>query len=407
MPVNYFVDREIPRNITTEKVVEVRTIVDNIKEVQLEGAEKVVQVSTTEPKMMTVKEEVVKFISQEVEKRLTTQIPIKEIQIETVEGPGEKLIVKEFEETRTTVSEPVYVEKIVERVILMPQILEVLKNVHHISEDISLAGLGVLLGTSVEVHTQDYVKLCEGLRGGLEGLLASLKALKTPESKALIELIQSLLPMVINLIKFPTIVQVPKEVEKIVEKEKIVMVPTRDQESINMSLATSVLVEKLITELKRLRGVPGVKLELDREVQDIFFAELKPIENMDDRLKQFMTIVLQKFHALGSWSDDHSFMLNSFLQERFLMAGIIKESNEKLEGLRSALEKSESEQIEMSEAIARLNIHNLSLRKNLEDLLSNAQGIIARDSDSKVRPAIESLILRGRGAMEAELDKIF
>jgi hypothetical protein len=42
-------------------------------------------------------------------------------------------------------------------------------------------------------------------------------------------MIEKMLPVIINLIKFPTIIQIPKEVEKIVEKEKIVMVPTRDQ----------------------------------------------------------------------------------------------------------------------------------------------------------------------------------
>jgi hypothetical protein len=52
-----------------------------------------------------------------------------------------------------------------------------------------------------------------------------------------------------------------------------------------LSLASSVLIEKLIVELKRLRKLPGVKLELDKDVEDIFFVELKPIENMDQKLQ--------------------------------------------------------------------------------------------------------------------------
>jgi len=90
------------------------------------------------------------------------------------------VLVTEKEETRTNTSEPVYVEKIVERVILLPQILEVLKNVHHISEDVTLTGLGVALGVNIEVHTQDYVKLCESLRDALESLLASLRTSNSP-----------------------------------------------------------------------------------------------------------------------------------------------------------------------------------------------------------------------------------
>lgn len=411
VPINYFVDREVPRNLYTEKVVEVRTIVDNIKTVELEGAEKVVAITNIKPEVVQVKEEVIKYLNQEVEKRLTTQVPVRETQIDIIEGPERQVLVKELEETRINTVEPVYVEKVVERVILLPQILEVLKNVHHLSEDVTLAGLGVALGVSVEVHTQDYVKLCESMRGALEGLLVSLRASKSPESIALLELVQKLLPMIVNLIKFPTIVQVPHEVEKIVEREKIVKVPTRDQEAINLSLASSVLIEKLIGELKRLRGVPGIKLQLDKDVQDIFFVELKPIENMDDKLKQFMNIVVQKFHALGSWSDDHSFMLNGFLQERFLMAGIIKEANEKLDSLRRQLDKSDSDQIQMSEAITRLNIHNIGLRKSLEELVLSLQELNAKDVDPKVKVTLEGLALRGRTVLDSdlslELDRIF
>jgi hypothetical protein len=139
------------------------------------------------------------------------------------------VLVKELEETRTTTSESVYSEKIVERVIMLPQILEVLKNVHHISYDMSLVGLNIALGVDVEIHTKDYVKLCESMRGRLEDLLVSLRDSKTSEARSLIELIEKLLPVIINLIKFPTIVQIPKEVEKIVEKEKVVMVPTPNQ----------------------------------------------------------------------------------------------------------------------------------------------------------------------------------
>jgi hypothetical protein len=51
-----------------------------------------------------------------------------------------------------------------------------------------------------------------------------------------------------------------------------------------------------------------------------------------------MKIVVQKFNSLDNWSDNHSFVLNSFLQERFLMASIITEANQKLESLKRLLE---------------------------------------------------------------------
>lgn len=189
------------------------------------------------------------------------------------------------------------------------------------------------------------------------------------------------------------------------------MVPTRDQESMNLSMANTILIEKLIAELKRLRNLPGVKLELDRDVQDIFFVELMPLENMDEKLKQFMNIVVQKFRALGSWSDDHSFMLNSFLQERFLMAGIVREANEKLEVLRSKAERSDAELLQMSEAITRLNIHNIGLRKSLEELVASLQDISGRDVDGKIKVMLEGIALRGRTVLDSDMaldrDRLF
>lgn len=100
------------------------------------------------------------------------------------------------------------------------------------------------------------------------------------EYKILIELLERLQPLLLKLIKFPTIIQVPHEVEKIVEKEKVITVPTRDQESINRCLAYAILIEKLIAELKRLKSLPGVKLQLEKDVLDIFFLEFKAPENM-------------------------------------------------------------------------------------------------------------------------------
>ena len=125
---------------------------------------------------------------------------------------------------------------------------------------------------------------------------------------------------------------------------------------------------------------------------------------MDDKLRQFMRIVVQKFHALGSWSDDHSFMLNGFLQERFLMAGIIKEANEKLDSLTRQLDKSDSEQVQMSEAITRLNIHNIGLRKSLEELVISLQDITSKDVDPKIKQTLEGLALRGRTILDSDLN---
>ncbi len=49
------------------------------------------------------------------------------------------------------------------------------------------------------------------------------------------------------------------------------------------------------------------------------------------KLKQFSDTVYRKFESLGSWSFDHQMMLNTFLQERFMMANLVKNSNLEIE----------------------------------------------------------------------------
>jgi hypothetical protein len=102
-----------------------------------------------------------------------------------------------------------------------------------------------------------------------------------------------------------------------------------------MELSLSLLVEKLILELKRIkRENPNINLDLEEDVRLIFFAELDgpgralPDGDISLRLKSFSDSVNRRFESLGSWSLDHQLMLNSFLQERFLMANLVKSANQ-------------------------------------------------------------------------------
>lgn len=68
----------------------------------------------------------------------------------------------------------------------------------------------------------------------------------------------------------------------------------------------------------------------------IFFADLEQGSNLvsadfNARLKSFSDSVYRKFESLGNWSLDHQMMLNSFLQERFLMANLVKNANFEIE----------------------------------------------------------------------------
>jgi len=85
--------------------------------------------------------------------------------------------------------------------------------------------------------------------------------------------------------------------------------------------------------LKRVQKInPNVKLDLEDDVRLIFFAELdgtgQALEGeLTNKLKAFSDSVYRKFQSLGAWSMDHQLMLNSFLQERFLMANLVKSAN--------------------------------------------------------------------------------
>ena len=117
--------------------------------------------------------------------------------------------------------------------------------------------------------------------------------------------------------------------------------PTQDERSIKMELTLSLLVEKLIIELKRLKkDSPNLNLQLEDDVKLIFFTELDQGSNLvsgdfNGKLKSFADTVYRKFESLGSWSIDHQMMLNSFLQERFLMANLVKNANLEIEKSKS------------------------------------------------------------------------
>lgn len=157
----------------------------------------------------------------------------------------------------------------------MPQIVEVLKYVHEVVQEESL---GVAVGVDVHTHEQKYKLLVKDIKLQLDGLLIEIRKLKTGNSslKVQIELIETFLAQLDQFILFPRIVEVPKIVEKIVEveKERIVTLP-RDDRSLKMELSLSLLVEKLIIELKRVkRENPNLNLDLEDDVRLLFFTEL-------------------------------------------------------------------------------------------------------------------------------------
>lgn len=118
------------------------------------------------------------------------------------------------------------------------------------------------------------------------------------------------------------VVAVPKE--KIVEKQvdRPVLVPTKDSEIIRNELAMSILIEKLILEIKRIKKAnPSLDLSLDDDVLLVFFTELYDKQNLRNttsftkNLKEYTQSAVSKFTQMGgNWSYDHELMLNTILE---------------------------------------------------------------------------------------------
>ena len=69
-----------------------------------------------------------------------------------------------------------------------------------------------------------------------------------------------------------------KVVQSVVEKDKIVRVPTTSADDERRGLASAVLIDKLLMELKRLRtSNPNSSFKFDEELISIFGEQLEPI----------------------------------------------------------------------------------------------------------------------------------
>jgi hypothetical protein len=279
---------------------------------------------------------------------------------------------------------PQILEKIVERIVVMPQVVEVLKYVHEIYEEETL---GVALSGDIAVVETRYRELYGNAKKQLEILLVELKALRRshPNLVAVIEIIEKYLVEFDRLAAAQRIVPVDRE--KIVEKEveRGVLVPSVD---IRGELALSLLVEKLVNELKLIKkNNPNIKFNLDDDIAFMFFSELYTSQprgnlagNFEENLKKFTETAISKFTKNGGqWTSDHEFMLHTVLTERFAMANTIKKANEEIEKAKNlaeikgqALREKENQFQIMSKTIKDLKSTLVDLTNNNPSLKDNS-----------------------------------
>jgi hypothetical protein len=135
---------------------------------------------------------------------------------------------------------------------------------------------------------------------------------------------------------------IPVEKDRLVDRDVIrpVLVPTTDSDSLRSQLALSLLVEKLLNEIKRIKKTnPGVALNLDSDLGLIFFPEFYanntqnipssnfdvPKTDLNASLGRYTQQAVSKLQNLGgNWTTDHELMLLTILEERFAIGNLVK-----------------------------------------------------------------------------------
>lgn len=316
-----------------EKVIEIPVIHQEILQVPtIEEKIVAVQARDTQIKEVVVNRDKIVEVDRFVSKTNTNNYVQDNVKV--VERFEDRSI-PIFSTVEKIVEVPYILEKIVEKIVILPQVVEVIKYVHEILEEETL---GVAVGVDVSIQEARYRELYGLLKPKFEILLVELRKLRTrfPELKAAIDLIEKWLIDWDRLAQFQRIVAIEKEKIVEVDHNVPVLVPTRDILSIRTDLANSLLIEKLVMELRRLKkDNPNLRFNLDEDVQLIFFSELGGAtlpnnlsEELAAQLRSYTDSMYRKFTNIGGqWTGDHELMLSTILQERFTLANLIRNAN--------------------------------------------------------------------------------
>jgi hypothetical protein len=222
-PSIQIVDRIVPKIINVnkyierivEKLVEVPHLMREIEVVKEMHERNIMGPMRTTTNLKTVNLEVEKELIREKEKIVETRVNFIEETLRTVtqimERERDPVII-----TQDRIIEvPHVIEKIVEKVVMMPQIVEVLKYVHELVDSDELS---TSLNIDVSVEAQEYKKLGEDLERGFADFLVELNKVKSlqPSAAQRIAMIEQYLAKFRRFIKYPKIHEIIRE--KIVEK---------------------------------------------------------------------------------------------------------------------------------------------------------------------------------------------
>lgn len=96
--------------------------------------------------------------------------------------------------------------------------------------------------------------------------------------------------------------------------------PTKDSLAVRSEIALSLLVEKLVGEIRRIKeSNSNVNLQLDEDLQLIFFSEAfggsKLNADLTASLRSYKESQYNKLFSLGkAWTNDHDLIINTILE---------------------------------------------------------------------------------------------
>lgn len=162
---------------------------------------------------------------------------------------------------------PEYIERVVEKIILIPQIVEVEKKCYMIEEINNLIAKEI----DLEVHTADYRQRIDTLKASLDITIQEIGKNRGSNTNDLKAQLQSFRQILFSVDKMPKIVEKVKEVFVEVEKDRPVLIPVFNSEQ---ETALLLIIKDLVSALSKLKKEDRERI-LDKELLEIFAAEFQ------------------------------------------------------------------------------------------------------------------------------------
>lgn len=111
-------------------------------------------------------------------------------------------------------------------------------------------------------------------------------------------------------------------------------------------------------------------------------------ENINKQISDFTNSVQAKFSQMGGWTRDHQLMLNSFLQERFLMANVVKSSNETIKKTKAISDKRLEELRKSKEERESMAI----IMKSMQDMMPGFMELADKEKNSAMSGQLKLIL---------------